>query len=105
MQHKYGSAVEELRFPPRRLFGNFSERVVAERRAQLEVRRLMLASGHGPYIGMGTFLLIDMTLFTPNVQVAVCSVGEFLMLYEFGGSDASISSRCSSLCVVPGEVS
>ncbi|XP_071517126.1 kinesin-like protein Klp98A isoform X2 [Panulirus ornatus] len=37
MCHKYGQPVEELYFPPRRLFGNFSERVVAERRGQLEV--------------------------------------------------------------------
>ncbi|KAK3871433.1 hypothetical protein Pcinc_023420 [Petrolisthes cinctipes] len=37
MCHKYGPPVEELYFPPRRLFGNFSERVVAERRGQLEV--------------------------------------------------------------------
>lgn len=37
MCHKYGQPVEELYFPPRRLFGNFTERVVAERRGQLEV--------------------------------------------------------------------
>ncbi|XP_069942470.1 kinesin-like protein Klp98A isoform X2 [Cherax quadricarinatus] len=37
MCHKYGPPVEELYFPPRRLFGNFTERVVAERRVQLEV--------------------------------------------------------------------
>ncbi|XP_050738525.1 kinesin-like protein KIF16B [Eriocheir sinensis] len=37
MCHKYGQLVEDLYFPPRRLFGNFSERVVAERRGQLEV--------------------------------------------------------------------
>ncbi|MPC50612.1 Kinesin-like protein KIF16B [Portunus trituberculatus] len=32
-----GQHVEDLYFPPRRLFGNFTERVVAERRGQLEV--------------------------------------------------------------------
>uniref|UniRef100_A0A0P4WG05 Kinesin motor domain-containing protein n=1 Tax=Scylla olivacea TaxID=85551 RepID=A0A0P4WG05_SCYOL len=37
MCHKYGQLVEDLYFPPRRLFGNFTERVVAERRGQLEV--------------------------------------------------------------------
>ncbi|KAK7073370.1 hypothetical protein SK128_016700 [Halocaridina rubra] len=37
MCHKYGQPVEDLYFPPRRLFGNFSERVVAERRGQLEI--------------------------------------------------------------------
>lgn len=37
MCHKYGQPVEELYFPPRRLFGNFTERVVAERRGQLEI--------------------------------------------------------------------
>ncbi|XP_042242970.1 kinesin-like protein Klp98A isoform X2 [Homarus americanus] len=37
MCHKYGQPIEELYFPPRRLFGNFTERVVAERRGQLEV--------------------------------------------------------------------
>ncbi|CAL4084325.1 unnamed protein product, partial [Meganyctiphanes norvegica] len=37
MCHKYGAPIEELYFPPRRLFGNFSEKVVGERRGQLEV--------------------------------------------------------------------
>ena len=58
MQHKYGNAakVADLKaFPPRRLFGNFSERVVAERRAQLEVREGLAFPGVYNFLSRKSF--------------------------------------------------